>query len=64
MAWNLDDNLTDERVDAARDDYKDGFEGGFNMDDGAIRCPQCGNATTFDPTYGDLCYRCCRAENE
>ena len=24
----------------------------------------CGKPTTFDPTYGDLCFRCCRADNE
>jgi hypothetical protein len=31
----------------------------------AIRtCPNCGNFTTVDPTYGDLCYRCIRAANE
>lgn len=29
-----------------------------------ISCSRCGRETTFDPTYGDLCYRCCRAENE
>lgn len=27
-------------------------------------CSRCRKPTTFDPTYGDLCYRCCRAENE
>jgi len=29
-----------------------------------IKCSKCGKPTTFDPTYGDLCYRCCRASNE
>lgn len=30
----------------------------------SIPCSMCGKPTTFDPTYGDLCYRCCRADNE
>lgn len=36
------------------------------VDDGPRRipCSKCGMLTTFDPTYGDLCYRCCRADNE
>lgn len=29
-----------------------------------IPCSKCGQPTTFDPTYGDLCYRCIRADNE
>lgn len=29
-----------------------------------IPCSRCGKPTTFDPTYSDLCYRCCRAANE
>jgi len=29
-----------------------------------IPCSKCGLPTTWDPTYQDLCYRCCRAENE
>lgn len=29
-----------------------------------IPCSKCGQPTTFDSTYGDLCYRCCRADNE
>lgn len=29
-----------------------------------ILCPLCGKPTTWDPTYQDLCYRCCRADNE
>lgn len=29
-----------------------------------IACSKCGKPTSFDPTYGDLCYRCCRADNE
>lgn len=29
-----------------------------------VSCSRCGLPTTFDPTYGDLCYRCCRADNE
>ena len=27
-------------------------------------CSKCGKLTTFDPIYGDLCYRCIRADNE
>lgn len=65
MVWNLDDNLTDERVDATQSDFADdGFEVKVNMDDGAIACSRCGKPTSFDPIYGDLCYRCCRADNE
>lgn len=30
----------------------------------SIPCSMCGKPTTFDPTYGDLCYRCCRTSNE
>lgn len=31
----------------------------------AIPCGmKCGNTTTYDDTYGDLCFRCCRADNE
>jgi hypothetical protein len=30
----------------------------------AIPCCRCGRRTTWDPIYNDLCYRCCRAENE
>lgn len=30
----------------------------------AIPCSRCGRPTSFDPTYGNLCYRCCRASNE
>ena len=33
MAWATD--LTDEEIDIAYEDFKDGFEPGFNMDDGA-----------------------------
>lgn len=29
-----------------------------------IPCSRCGRDTNFDPIYGDLCYRCCRADNE
>lgn len=29
-----------------------------------IPCSRCGQPATWDPTYGDLCYRCCRADNE
>jgi hypothetical protein len=29
-----------------------------------IPCSKCGKLTTRDPIYDDLCYRCCRAENE
>ena len=29
-----------------------------------ILCCLCGNPTTWDETYEDLCYRCCRADNE
>jgi len=29
-----------------------------------IACGECGGPTTYDDTYGNLCYRCCRADNE
>ena len=29
-----------------------------------IPCCKCGQPTTWDSTYNDLCYRCCRADNE
>ena len=29
-----------------------------------IPCGKCGEPTTWDATYGNLCYRCCRADNE
>lgn len=29
-----------------------------------IPCSKCSQPTTYDPTYGDLCYRCIRADNE
>lgn len=29
-----------------------------------IPCSKCSEPTSYDPTYGDLCYRCCRADNE
>jgi len=29
-----------------------------------VPCCKCGRPTTRDTTYGDLCYRCCRADNE
>jgi hypothetical protein len=31
-----------------------------------VRCsyPRCERLTTFDPTYGDLCYEHIRADNE
>lgn len=45
---------TDERGD---DDEQD-------TNASTIPCSRCGLPTTFDPTYGDLCYRCCRADNE
>lgn len=29
-----------------------------------VPCCMCGKPTTIDQTYGNLCYRCCRADNE
>lgn len=29
-----------------------------------IPCSKCGEPTTWDVTYGDLCFRCLRADNE
>ena len=29
-----------------------------------VPCCMCGQLTSVDETYGDLCYRCCRADNE
>lgn len=30
----------------------------------SVPCSVCGKPTTLDIIYGDLCYQCCRAENE
>lgn len=30
----------------------------------SVPCSRCGRPTTFDPTYGDLCYEHIRADNE
>lgn len=35
-----------------------------NSDDAYIPCSSCGKVTTWDSTYGDLCFRCIRADNE
>lgn len=37
-----------------------------NDDDEPMRVPccKCRKPTTIDTTYGDLCYRCIRADNE
>lgn len=37
-----------------------------NEDDEVMRVPccMCGKPTTIDEVYGDLCYRCIRADNE
>lgn len=39
---------------------------GGDDDDGPMRVPcyMCGKPTTIDTAYGNLCYRCCRADNE
>lgn len=29
-----------------------------------VACCRCGQLTTFDPVYEDLCGSCCRVENE
>lgn len=53
--------------------YEEGYQctscGAFTGDDeldepSAIPCSKCGLPTTWDTTYGDLCYRCCRTSNE
>jgi hypothetical protein len=48
------------------DTYRQPDENDNKDDDDVSRvpCSRCGRETTFDPIYGDLCYRCCRAENE
>ena len=28
-----------------------------------IPCSVCGELTSYDPTYKDLCYKCCRCPN-
>lgn len=33
-------------------------------DRSSIPCAFCGRPTTWDPTYQNLCGRCCRASNE
>lgn len=37
---------------------------GYDDEPMRISCSQCGQPTTRDTTYGDLCYRCIRADNE
>jgi hypothetical protein len=50
--------MADETLKSALDDIDD--------DDDMYRVPccKCGRPTTRDAVYGDLCYRCCRADNE
>jgi hypothetical protein len=45
------------------DDVRDMQEEGEPSE---VRCsyPRCERLTTFDPTYGDLCYEHIRADNE
>lgn len=46
--------------------HPDGLESEDNDDDEPMRipCGSCGRLTVRDTTYGDLCYRCIRADNE
>lgn len=38
--------------------------GAVITEEAGIPCCMCGKLTTRDSTYGDLCYRCIRANNE
>lgn len=48
------------------DPYFDLPDAGEDDDDETytIPCSFCGKPTTLDATYGNLCYRCIRANNE
>ena len=50
-----------EAIERDQDVEADADEGGNDM---RIPCSLCGQPTSFDPIYGDLCYRCIRADNE
>jgi hypothetical protein len=45
-------------VQAERDEEE------YEDDVAHIPCSRCGLPTTWDATYGDLCFRCIRANNE
>ena len=49
-------------------DLKDAEERGMLCEDCSaphlVPCCKCGKNTTWDSTYEDLCFRCCRADNE
>lgn len=49
------------------DEPEDGAEDtdeGDGIDYARIPCSRCGQLTSYDLIYGDLCFRCCRADNE
>lgn len=46
------------------DEREDDTEEGDGINYARIPCSLCGLPTSYDPIYGDLCYRCCRADNE
>lgn len=52
-----------ERESTAENDLSDLEDDGEPIPT-PISCSICQRPTTFDPTYGDLCYRCCRVGNE
>lgn len=51
-------------TDGEREIWNEMQRDAVDDEDDTIPCSRCGKPTTFDPTYGDLCYRCCRAKNE
>ena len=61
--WNIflaevaySDALVDLENERANDDGEPRYR--------KVKCSRCGEPTTYDPTYGDLCYRHIRADNE
>lgn len=54
----------DARAEAAESDDEEETEEPDDDDRIPIPCSNCGKDTNWDPIYQDLCYRCCRADNE
>lgn len=56
---NLPPGCTDRDIEEAAGSFDEEDEGRS-----PIPCSKCGELTTWDPIYNDLCCRCCRADNE
>lgn len=53
-----------ESMTVRKDEFPSPDDDSEDDDRVSIPCCRCGRATTFDPIYGDLCYRCCRCDSE